>query len=140
MNRRLLCLFALTAVPAFAKPADTAKIFTDKGSTYFRTDKKNALEVGAELDAVVDAKDVTKTAGKAVIMEVNGALARISLDDDATKAGAKYVVLAKAPTSASHDDAADDDGKPPPPKLTGNKLKGRMEQAGLQFGWHNDSD
>lgn len=136
---RLLPLLLCVAVPALAA-APTAKIFTDKGSTYFRTDKKKALEVGAELDAVIDAKDPSKPVGKAVIMEINGALARISLDDDAAKAGAKYVVLASAPSAAAHDDDAPAPAAAKPYAGTGRKLEGRLEQAGLQFGWHNDSD
>src|SRR5882762_5576929 len=86
-------LWLCIAVPALAKGPETAKIFSDKGSTYFRSDNKKALSVGAELDAVADAKSPDKVLGKAVIMEVTGALARVSLDDDAAKGGAKYVVL-----------------------------------------------
>jgi hypothetical protein len=139
--RLTLLVAAVLAVPSLA---DTAKLFTDKGSTYFRTDKKKALEVGAELDVVLDPKDTGKSAGKAVVMEVNGALARVNLDDDAARSG-KYVVLpapqvlARAPTAATRDDE-EDGPKVPVFRGTGRKLQGRLEQNGLHFGWHNDSD
>ena len=146
---RLLTLLLLcAAAPALAgKPAATAKIFTDKGNTYFRTDNKKALSVGAELDVVVDGKDPGKPVGQAVVMEVNGALARVSVDEDATKAGGKFVVLpngngggsGKAAAAASDDDD-DDAAKAPVFKGTGNKLSGKLGVAGLHFSWSNDSD
>jgi hypothetical protein len=144
---RLFTLFSLcVAVPALAgKPATTAKIFTDKGSTYFRTDNKKALSVGLELDVVADAKDTSKPVGQAVVMEVNGALARISVDEDATKAGGKFVVLptgASAAKAPAKEDEADDDDAPKTPafKGTGNKLDGKLGIAGLHFSWSNNSD
>lgn len=143
---RLLTLLTLcAAVPALAgKPATTAKIFTDKGSTYFRTDNKKALSVGLELDVVADAKDTSKPVGQAVVMEVNGALARISVDEDATKAGGKFVVLptgnAAAAAPAPADDGDDDAPKTPAFKGTGNKLDGKLGVAGLHFSWSNNSD
>jgi hypothetical protein len=145
---RLFTLLSLcVAVPALAaKPAVTAKIFTDKGSQYFRTDDKKALVVGAELDAVADAKDTSRVAGKVVIMEVNGQLARISVDDDAAKGGAKFVVLSAGSSGTAAklatDDYDDDDDAPQAPvfKGTGIKLDGKLIVAGLRFEWSNYTD
>ncbi|MBK7857685.1 MAG: hypothetical protein IPJ65_03445 [Archangiaceae bacterium] len=124
--------------------ADTAKLFTDKGSTYFRADKKKPVEVGTELDVAADAS-ASKLLGKAVVMEVTGALARVNLDDDAARGG-KFVVLASSAPAAAAAQATlvvqDDDEAPKAPVYvgTGKKLQGRLEQNGLHFGWHNDSD
>lgn len=142
---RLLTVLTLClALPAAAAPA-TAKIFSDKGNTYFRTDNKKLLAVGAEFDVVADAKDTTKSLGKAVIMEVTGQLARITVDDEA-KAG-KYVVLS-APSGAGSpakvekekDDDDDDAPKKPAFKPTGKTLEGKLGVAGLHFSWSNNSD
>lgn len=89
-----LSLVLLALVPLTAS-AQVAKIFTDKGSTWIRSDNKSALVVGAEFDVVVDDKGAKKV-GKAVIMEVNGMLARVNVDEDATKGGGRFVVLAGA--------------------------------------------
>jgi hypothetical protein len=143
MNLLMFTLLCAAAPALAGKAAATAKIFTDKGSTYFRTDNKKALSVGAELDVVVDAKDTSKPVGQAVVMEVNGALARISVDDDATKAGGKFVVLPTGAGKASPAAAAradDDEPKAPAFKSTGNKLSGKLGVAGLHFSWSNDSD
>lgn len=88
MRHIYLLLLALPAA-AGTKP-EAAKIFSDKGSQYVRSDNKRALTVGAELVATDDAQ---KSVGKVVIMEVTGSLARVSLDDDATKAKAKYALI-----------------------------------------------
>jgi hypothetical protein len=117
-----------------ALASNTAKIFSDKGSTYFRTDNHKVLSIGAELDALDSA---SKPVGKVVVMEVNGALARISLDDDATRAGAKLVALPKV-ALASHHDAS-----PPftPPELAhARPLSGRIEDGALRVTISNDSD
>jgi len=135
-----LCL----GLPVLAgKPPATAKIFTDKGNTFFRTDNKKLLTVGAEFDVVADAKDPSASLGKAVIMEVNGQLARISIDDEA-KAG-KFVVLAPsgggaAAAKVEKDDDDDDEPKAAVFKGTGNKLDGKLGIAGLHFSWSNNSD
>jgi hypothetical protein len=113
----------------------TAKIFSDKGSTYFRTDNKKALAVGAELDATANDK-TTEPVGKAVIMEVNGQLARVSLDDDATKAGAKYVVLPKAKLVAMAPAEAAFGETP----SNAPKLDGTLEVGALRVNWTNNTD
>ncbi len=143
---RLLTLLTLClAAPASAgKAPATAKIFTDKGNTYFRTENKKLLTVGAEYDVVADAKDTSKSLGKAVIMEVVGQLARITLDDEAK--GGKFVVLAPAtadaPAAAAKVDDDDDDDAPKTPvfKGTGRTLDGKLGIAGLHFSWTNSSD
>lgn len=96
---RLVCLsLALFAASAFAAP-ETAKIFTDKGSQYVRS--PTPLSVGMELNAVANNK-TNKPVGKAVVMEVNGPLARLSLDDDAQAAKAKFVIIGEeAPAAAA---------------------------------------
>jgi len=133
----LLSLCVASVVLAKGSGPETAKIFTDKGSTYFRTDNKKALAVGAELDAVADAKSPDKVLGKAVIMEVTGALARITLDDEAAKA--KYVVLPKG-GAAPAAEAPIEKGDEAPPRTPGAKLEGRLVLSGLRFEWSNDSD
>jgi len=136
--RSMTLLVVLVGSSAFAA-ATTAKIFTDKGSQYMRTDNKKLLSVGAELDAVVD--PAGKPVGKAVIMEVNGALARVSLDDDATKAGAKFVVLPKAKTGAAAPATAAPAAAPaavaeaPRPKLNGT-----LESGALRVTFANNTD
>ena len=125
MSRLLLLLLVLLAlVPRVAQAAQAAKIFTDKGSTWIRTDKKSALKVGAELDAVTDEKS-TRSVGKAIIMEVNGMLARVNVDEEATKAGAKYVLLVLPKGGAAP--AAEAKAEPAaPPRPT---LKGVLEHG-----------
>jgi hypothetical protein len=136
----------LVGAPAHAAEAKTAKIFSDKGSTYFRTDNKRALSVGAELDVSSDAAG-EKPVGKIVVMEVNGALARISIDDDVSKAGGKFVVLpagahgasAAAAPSAPAGAGIIPDVSPIHP-AHGAPLRGRLEQSGLRYSFSNDSD
>src|SRR5688572_14993558 len=94
MSRLILLLLILLALIPRASAAQAAKIFPDKGSTWIRADNKKLLKVGAEHDVVADEKS-TASLGKAVIMEVNGMLARVNVDEAATKAGGKFVLLAK---------------------------------------------
>lgn len=157
MRSLLFPLLVASTTLAAGKGPETAKIFTDKGSTYIRSDNKKALAVGAELDAVVDAKKPDAVAGKAVIMEVTGALARVSLDDDAVKAGAKFVVLPKASGGGGGDAQGfgglglrgsggakpaddDDEEKAPAPRTPGRKLSGKLTANPLQFAFGNDED
>jgi hypothetical protein len=136
----LLVLLAL--IPRIAA-AQAAKIFTDKGSTWIRSDKKKALKVGAELDAVVEEKG--KPVGKAIIMEVNGMLARVNVDEEATKAGAKFVLLAPAKggpaAAAAPVEAKGGEAKPveaaAPPKAT---LKGVLEHGLIGVRVVNETD
>jgi hypothetical protein len=123
-------LLAAAAVPG----PETAKLFSDKGSVYFRTDSIKALTVGAELQVVVDAASAAPV-GKAVIMEVSGKLARVSLDDEATKAGAKFVWVPKPKGTGS--------GTPGPvvnANPTGPKLNGKLESGTLRVTITNNSD
>jgi hypothetical protein len=147
MSLVAITLVVFSQLTLTAAPATTAKIFTDKGNTYFRTDPK-LISVGAEFDMVTNPKQPEKSVGKAVVMEINGPLARISIDDDAKKAGAKFIVIfrpgdeaqaAAATVSPEKRDEAvakkADPAVPPAKKLTG-----RLEVAGLRFVWNNDSD
>lgn len=130
MNALVLLMVVSAAVPG----PEAAKLFSDKGSTYFRTDSVKALTVGAELAAVADASSVAPL-GKAVIMEVSGKLARVSLDDDATKAGAKFVLVPKPKGSGGVGSAAPAASKP-----TGPKLNGKLESGTLRVTITNSSD
>lgn len=140
MSRSLaLSLILLALVPRVAL-AQVAKIFTDKGSTWIRSDNKKALQVGAEVDVTSDDKGAKKV-GTAVIMEVNGMLARVNVDEDATKAGGKYVLLtapkgatAKAPEAAP--------AKEEPKAASKPTLKGKLEHGliGVRVVNETDSD
>lgn len=124
-----LSLFLLALVPRAAS-AQVAKIFTDKGSTWIRTDNKSALLVGAELDVVVDDKGARKV-GKAVIMEVNGMLARVSVDEEATRAGGRFVVLVSPQGGASPASTA------PEPPTPVKELVGKVKYGGFGITVHN---
>lgn len=128
----MLALVLLAALGG-TKP-ETAKLFNDRGSTYFRWDDTKALTVGAELQAATDAEG-QKATGTAVIMEVNGKLARVSLDDDATKAGAKFVKVPKVAVAGRSAPVAG-----PPKPSTAPKLNGRLSSGALRIEWSNDSD
>lgn len=95
MKKTLTVLAVVLGCTAFAE-GDVAKVFVDKGSTYLRSEKK--LKVGDELVMVTDAAGATE-AGHALVMEVNGALVRVTLDDEAAKANAKFARLS-APVAA----------------------------------------
>jgi hypothetical protein len=133
----LPCLLLSSVALATSNNPDAAKIFSDKGSTYFRTNNHKALTVGAELETVSDAQS-TASVGKAVIMEVNGQLARVSLDDESTKAGAKFVLLPKGKVVAMN-------AISPEPELgekpsSAPKLDGTLEVGALRVSWANNSD
>ena len=114
---------------------EAAKLFSDKGSTYFRTENIKTLTVGAELAALTDPSS-SAPVGKAVVMELNGKLARVSLDDDATKAGAKFVLLPKAKGGV----AAVASASPASTRPTGPKLNGTVETGTLRVSIANNSD
>jgi hypothetical protein len=131
---RIALLSVVLAAPAFAKD-EAAKIITDKGSQFIRSDNKKALTVGAEFVAVADAATAAPV-GKAVVMEVTGALARISLDEEATKGGAKFVLIPKAATGAPKADAPKADA----PRPAGPKLDGKIEVGVLRVTFSNNTD
>lgn len=162
MKKTLTVLAVVLGCTAFAE-GDVAKVFVDKGSTYLRSEKK--LKVGDELVMVTDAAGATE-AGHALVMEVNGALVRVTLDDEAAKANAKFarlsapvaaksaapaakpapVVAAAAPAAAAPAAAQPPPPTPPaaaappaPPALTGPTLKGRLEANGFRAVAYNDS-
>jgi hypothetical protein len=129
MNAALMIgvFLAAAAVPG----PEAAKLFSDKGSVYFRTENVKALTVGAELPATVEAASPAPV-GKAVIMEVSGKLARVSLDDEATKGGAKFVLLPKPKGGGAGVLAA--------ARPTGPKLNGKLESGALRVTITNNSD
>ncbi len=132
----MLTLALLVSTAASAQ--DVVKVFQDKGNFFVKVDKKKPLAVGAELGMATDAEG-TKAAGSAIVMEITGALARITLDDEATKANARYAKLpsAEAKAEAKPAAAAPVAAKPAEPKLPA--LKGRIEN-GLRVGVVNESD
>lgn len=136
-----VALLLVLAAPA-ARADELAKLFTDQGKTYLRSESAAALVPGTELAAFSDAAG-TKSAGKAIVMEVAGQLARVSFDEEATKGAAKYVrVSARAagaaaaggvPPPAAVPPTA---GPPPPPP----PLKAILGRAGGAITIRNDSD
>jgi hypothetical protein len=129
-------VLALAALPSFAgtKP-EAARIFTDQGAQYLRTDNKRSLAVGAELVATDESKK--QPVGKVVIMEVRGSLARISLDEDATKAGARYALIPEAKPAAAAPAPATP--APAPPAAPAAKLSASLE-PGMRIRYANLSD
>ncbi len=110
-----LTALIVAMLAAQASADEVAKLFSDQGKTYVRSDNPAAFVIGTELPAFSDAAG-TKSAGRAVVMEIVGQLCRVSLDDAAVKASAKFVrlkgpggaqALPPAPPSAA--------GPPPPP-------------------------
>ncbi|MBS1148658.1 MAG: hypothetical protein H6Q89_356 [Myxococcaceae bacterium] len=130
----LLALLISTA----AWSQDVVKVFSDKGNFFLRSDKKNPVAVGTEVPMFSDAAG-QKAAGTAIVMEVTGALARITLDEEATKANARFARLAAAgPTPKMV--------TPTPAPAAAEKapsnlpaLKGRLS-SGLRVVINNDSD
>lgn len=136
MRKALVILSVLFGFAAFAE-SDVTKVFVDRGSTYLRSEKK--LKVGDELVMVTDAAG-TAEAGHALVMEVNGALVRVTLDEDAEKAKAKFARLASPPKAQPVEQAATLALPPPPlPAPTGSMLKGRLEANAFRVVAHNDS-
>ena len=107
--RALALGFALAATSAHAQ--DVARLFTDQGKTYLRTDSAGALVPGAELPAFGDQAG-TKPAGKVIVMEVLGQLVRVTYEDEANKSAAKFVRVGRGAAAAPAAGAA---GMPPPP-------------------------
>ncbi len=140
----LLALLISTA----AWSQDVVKVFSDKGNFFLRSDKKNPVAVGTEVPMFSDAAG-TRAAGTAIVMEVTGALARVTLDEDATKANARFAKLggsAAAPAAAAPAAAppAAPAAKNEAPRLTPAPtglpvLKGRLS-SGLRVVINNDSD
>ncbi len=122
----------LLAVSSAAFAQDVLKVFEDKGSFFVRVDKKRPLAVGAELSMATDAAG-TKAAGSAIVMELKGALARITLDEEAAKANARYAVI---PAEGKPAAAA---APAPAPAEKRPQLKGRLE-TGVRIGIVNESD
>lgn len=142
MSRTVALLSLLLSLAPLGAFAQAVKIFTDKGSTWIRSENKKLLKVGAELDAVVDDQG-SAPVGKAIIMEVNGMLARVNVDEDATKAGAKYLLLApaKAKGGAEPKAAAAEPAKPEAPKAPPKPaLKGKLEHGLIRVTITNESD
>lgn len=119
-----LSLFAATA--AFA--GDTLKVFSDKGSFFVPSDKANPLAVGAELEMSTDAA-FTRVTGGAIVMEVTGALARVTLDEEAAAAKARFARRAPGPAA----------GPQPAPGGKRARLKGKLE-SGIRVLVQNESD
>src|SRR5262245_21403435 len=80
-------VFALTARLASAQEA--WELFVDKGDTFIRAGEKQGLKVGDELWMYGDARG-GEVHGKATVMQVWEALARVSVDPAATKAQAHF--------------------------------------------------
>ncbi len=146
-----LSLLVASSVHAANPNAEVAKIFTDKGSTYIRSDNKKVLVIGAELTAVATAES-NLSIGKAVVMEVNGALARVSLDEDATQNHAKYLLVPKAkaaaavpapgtaPAASPAATPAPTGAPPAEARKVLPKLEGTLESGALRVSIVNDSD
>lgn len=130
--KRLVCVSLFVATAAFA--GNALKVFSDKGSFFVPSDKANPLTVGAELQMSTDAA-FTKITGSAIVMEVTGALARITLDEEATAAKARFARRAGGETAAAPQPAA----PAPAPAGKGGVLKGKLS-SGIRVVVQNDSD
>ncbi|MBK7859419.1 MAG: hypothetical protein IPJ65_12510 [Archangiaceae bacterium] len=134
-----------------AHAQEIVKLFSDQGKTYLRSESAAALVPGTELFAFADAA-ATRPAGKAIVMEVVGQLARVSFDDDAAKAQAKYVRLGRgaAPAAAANGALPPPPPPPPPPSSAGPTptalpprppaLKGVLGRGNYAITVRNDSD
>lgn len=132
---RLALTFALLV--STAAWSQTIKVFQDKGEFFLKVDKKKPVAVGADIEMFSDAEG-TKPAGSALVMEVKGALARITLDEDAAKANARFAkVGAAAAAEAKPTPSVATRKKEPEPNLP--QLKGRLS-SGLRVVVNNDSD
>ncbi len=162
MRIELKLVLPCVLVAAFVFAADegtVVKTFTDKGSVYLRSEKVK-LKVGDELVMMGDFEG-SRPAGHAVVMEVNGPLARVSLDEEADAAKAKFVRLGKGWAIATKPPPAPSLGMappPPPPALSqpaavtsapkpmearavpSSTLKGRLESNPFRAKAYNDSD
>ncbi len=116
--RPAAALLLVLAAPV-AQAQEVAKLFTDEGKTYLRSEGASSLVPGAELAAFSDAAG-TRAAGKVIVMEVKGLLVRVSFADDAARATAKFVRLgagssAKAPPPPPPPPPSGKGAPPPPP-------------------------
>ena len=142
--RPTLALLLVLAAPV-AHSQELAKLFTDGGKTYVRTDDPTGLLPGAELEAFADAAG-KKSAGRVVVMEVAGQLVRVAFDDDAPKGAAKYVRLSRAgPAPAAPAPSAGPPPPPPPPSPPGvppppPPLRATLGRAGNTITIRNDSE
>lgn len=133
-----ITLAMLISTAAVAEDA-VVKVFADKGSLFVKADKAHPVAVGTELSIVTDATG-KKTVGTALVMEVTGLLARISYDDEATKANARFAKLPAGEAKAVSPVAA-----PEPvavkaaPATDKPQLKGHLEN-GLRVSVNNESD
>jgi hypothetical protein len=88
--------FALTLALAVSA-GQVVDLFKDKGDMFIKAGSKQGLKVGDEVKVLGDPIGNTgeyRSAGSAVVMEVWGSLARVSLDEEAKKhAEAKLVEL-----------------------------------------------
>lgn len=134
--KRLVWLSLFVATAALA--GDTLKVFADKGSFFVPSDKANPLTVGAELQMSTDAT-FTKVTGSAIVMEVIGALARITLDDDAAAAKARFARRAGAATAAAAPQPAVGSAQPAAAPARRGALKGKLEN-GIRVVVQNDGD
>ena len=137
-------VFSLVVCSTAWAQQDVLKAFSDQGSLFVRTPTANAVSVGDELSMVSDAQG-TKEVGKAVVMEVTGPLARLSLDEASAKAKAKFVRVAaakKPPAPAPEPKpvvAVAPAAAPPPRVAAGPSLVGRAEKGALRLTVYNDS-
>lgn len=135
--RTLMLLALLISTAAWSQ--DVVKVFSDKGSFFLRSDKKNPVAVGTEVPMFSDAAGL-KPAGAAIVMEVTGALARVTLDEDATRANARFakITAGLGPKGGDAKPAAAVEKAPSAPG--GPALKGRLENGPIRVTIHNDSD
>jgi hypothetical protein len=133
--RLTITLTMLLSAAAFGDDA-VVKVFNDKGSLFVKADPAHMLTVGTEVKMASDAAG-KKAAGTALVMEVTGQLVRITLDDDAAKAGAKYARLPEAKAAAAAAPAV------APPAVVDPKqpkLVGHLENGPLRVSISNGSD
>ncbi|MBL8950678.1 MAG: hypothetical protein JNK82_07875 [Myxococcaceae bacterium] len=108
---RTVAALMLVLAASVANAQELAKLFTDEGKTYLRSDGAATLMQGSELAAYSDANGA-RPAGKVIVMEVKGLLVRVTFADDAARAQAKFVRVGAAPAVAARPPPP---GVPPPP-------------------------
>lgn len=149
MKRTAVLVVVLAGSMAHAQ--ELTRLFTDQGKTYVRSDNAAALVPGAELPAFSDAAG-TKSAGKVIVMEVTGKLARVTFEDETRKSAAKFVRLgqsppppppAAAPAPASAAAMPPPPPPPPPPLLAPPAAPGPLQATLVRGGGYilvrNDS-
>ena len=133
MRALILTLFLCASEQVPPVPV-AVKAFSDRGSIFIRTPTTSPVYVGDELTVSADELGAHPL-GKAVVMEVTGPLARLSLDEPSAKAKVRYVAVAK-PTAPVAAVAATPAPRPAP---TAPRLVGRAERAALRLVILNDS-